>query len=607
VLAPDVILGGVTESAARLFRLSRAAAEGESATVVMPVGPSAPTGAGLSYNVSIAPIRGARSLALWRFGALVAPPAPQNVVPLEERRALLVPQVPAKPEPSPPGEMLDHLMSFFAYAPIGIAFVTAEGDVDEANEALGQLVGVKAEDLRGRSFATLFTEADRKEIFERLKSAQGIEPLEPLDVSCMGQGKRSAQLFLARIGVNDGAVSTVAYLIETTAQKSIELQFAQALKMQAVGQLAGGIAHDFNNLLTVVLGFTELLLQRHKPGDPSFADLMQIRNNAARAARLVGQLLAFSRRQVLQPKVFYVEDLLNEISDMLRRILTENVQLSTEFGREVWPVKVDESQFSNMIMNLAVNAKDAMAGGGKVTIRTSNMSLAHSMRTDGFEVPAGDYVVIEVADTGEGISKEILGKIFEPFFTTKGQGKGTGLGLSMVYGFVKQTGGFIFPESEVGKGTTFRIYLPRYSGTEQSSTVSEDAERAPQRDLTGRGTILLVEDEDAVRSFAARALTMRGYSVLEANEGGPALEIVRAHSGPINLLITDVVMPNMDGPTLAREAKILRPDMRIIFISGYAEDAFRRADENPESVHFLPKPFSLKQLAAKVKDVVEAG
>jgi two-component system cell cycle sensor histidine kinase/response regulator CckA len=229
------------------------------------------------------------------------------------------------------------------------------------------------------------------------------------------------------------------------------------------------------------------------------------------------------------------------------------------------------------------------------------------MRTDGFEVPAGDYVVIEVADTGEGISKEILGKIFEPFFTTKGQGKGTGLGLSMVYGFVKQTGGFIFPESEVGKGTTFRIYLPRYSGTEQSSTVSEDAERAPQRDLTGRGTILLVEDEDAVRSFAARALTMRGYSVLEANEGGPALEIVRAHSGPINLLITDVVMPNMDGPTLAREAKILRPDMRIIFISGYAEDAFRRADENPESVHFLPKPFSLKQLAAKVKDVVEAG
>jgi len=289
---------------------------------------------------------------------------------------------------------------------------------------------------------------------------------------------------------------------------------------------------------------------------------------------------------------------------LLKRLVGENVNLEIKHDRDLGLVRVDETQLVQVLMNLAVNARDAMPDGGSLTIRTANISRAEAMALGHEIMRPDDYVLIEVADTGCGIPKELLGKIFEPFFTTKAVGQGTGLGLSTVYGIVKQTNGFIFPESEIGKGTVFRIYLPRYFEEQQAGTAEETvAERA--QDHTGRGTILLVEDEDAVRSFAARALSMRGYSVLEAAGGELALELLHGHDGKIDMLISDVMMPGMNGPTLVKAVRAERPDMKIILISGYAEDAFRKElSREGQDLAFLPKPFSLKQLISKVKEVM---
>jgi two-component system cell cycle sensor histidine kinase/response regulator CckA len=281
------------------------------------------------------------------------------------------------------------------------------------------------------------------------------------------------------------------------------------------------------------------------------------------------------------------------------------VTLKFEQAPDLWQVRADEGQISNAIVNLVVNARDAMPPeGGTVTIRISNATLSTPRPIGAGLMVPGEYVLIEVADTGKGIPPENLAKIFEPFFTTKPVGHGTGLGLSTVYGVVKQTGGFIDVKSAVSKGATFEIYLPRFVPSESAPEAPEEPERGAHRDVTGQDTILLVEDEDAVRSFAARALRMRGYTVLEAHGGDVALDIVRKHQGSIDLVISDVVMPNMDGPTMVRAALKLRPEMRVIFISGYAEDTFRRTEEKVEDLHFLPKPFGLKQLVAKVKDVL---
>jgi two-component system cell cycle sensor histidine kinase/response regulator CckA len=306
----------------------------------------------------------------------------------------------------------------------------------------------------------------------------------------------------------------------------------------------------------------------------------------------------------LQPKVLALADTLTELSLLLRRLVGERIVLRVEHPQDLWTVRADEGQLSNAIMNLVVNARDAMPPeGGAIVIRTENVTFSAPRPIGSGHMPAGDYVLIEVIDTGCGIPKENFTKIFEPFFTTKAVGQGTGLGLSTVWGVVKQTGGFITVDSEVAKGTAFHIYLPRHAASEPAEA-AEEPERSAPRDVTGQDTILLVEDEDAVRSFAARALRMRGYTVLEAPGGEQALEIVRQHKGTIALLITDVVMPNMDGPTLVRAARRLRPEMRIIFMSGYAEDAFRRNEEKAEDLQFLPKPFGLKQLVAKVKEVL---
>ena len=494
---------------------------------------------------------------------------------------------------------------FFNNAPIGIATVDTQGRIENANSAFMAYVGGEA--VRGQALAELLVEDDRPAVLETLSDTSAGQTAGPaVDIHLLNHPDRVAQLYAARIDTGEGA-SLVVYLIDATEQKSLEMQFAQSQKMQAVGQLAGGVAHDFNNLLTAIIGFCDLLLARHQAGDPSFADVVQIKQNANRAANLTRQLLAFSRRQTLRPKVLSLTDSLAELQNLLARLLTEQVELKIVHGRDLGLVKVDQNQLEQVIMNLAVNARDAMPEGGRLTIRTANVSEEDSRALDHALMPVGEYVLIEVSDTGFGIPKENLGKIFEPFYTTKDPSKGTGLGLSTVYGIVKQTGGYIFPYSTVGKGTSFRIYLPRYVETAAEKAANEEEIAVPPpeaADLTGKGTILLVEDEDAVRTFAARALETRGYEVLQAESGEAALDVVAGFDGRIDLVVSDVVMPNMDGPTMVKELKGRIPDTKIVFVSGYAEDAFAKSLDPDQEFHFLPKPFSLKQLASMVKDVM---
>jgi len=400
-----------------------------------------------------------------------------------------------------------------------------------------------------------------------------------------------------------GALATGALPSQADSRR-FEAQLAQTLRLKAVGQLAGGIAHDFNNLLTVMIGFCDLLLLSHPPGDPSFADIMQIRKNAERAANLVRQLLAYSGRQTLQPRVVSLVDVLAELTPLLRRLVGRHVELRLEQGGDLYPVLVDPGQLEQVITNLVVNARDAMPTGGSLTIRTDNLKLMAPLPAAGDSVPPSEYVHIDVTDTGTGIAPEIIDRIFEPFFTTKRVGAGTGLGLATVYGIVKQSGGYLALDSTVGQGSTFRIYLTRHP--EKATSLARREGEEDNRDLTGTGTVMLVEDEEAVRMFSARALRNKGYKVIEAASGRAALDLMAESPDPIDLLITDVVMPEIDGPALVEEFRAARPGLKVIFISGYAESSFRNSADGA-SLHFLAKPFSLKQLAAKVKDVLAEG
>jgi two-component system cell cycle sensor histidine kinase/response regulator CckA len=502
----------------------------------------------------------------------------------------------------------ERFQRFFANAPIGIALIDRFGRLEEANRALAELFGAVQGELIGQPLIGFVNEDDRRELAVKLAgAAEGSAPPGPIEVRIKGARDKTCVLFLGRLdgfeGGSDGGL--MLHFIDVTEQKNLEIQFAQSQKMQAVGQLAGGVAHDFNNLLTAMIGFCDLLLMRFKPGDPSFADIMQIKQNANRAANLVRQLLAFSRQQTLQPRILDITDVLVELSHLLRRLIGENIELKVVHGRDLGLAKVDQGQLEQVIINLAVNARDAMPGGGTLTIRTANHTQAGPMRRGAEALPAGDYLLIEVVDTGIGIPKENLERIFEPFFSTKELGSGTGLGLSTVYGIVKQTGGFIFVDSSQGRGAVFQIYLPRYQQSDIAAAARADTGEPPAvKDLTGIGTVMLVEDEDPVRIFGARALRNKGYTVLEARSGEAALELMGTTAEKIDLLITDVVMPKMDGPGLVREVRETHPDMKVIFISGYTEDSFRQRLDSDSNIHFLPKPFSLKQLATKVKEVI---
>ena len=434
----------------------------------------------------------------------------------------------------------------------------------------------------------------------------------------------------------------VVYLIDSTKQKSLEQQFAQAQKMQAVGQLAGGVAHDFNNLLTAMIGFTDLLLQRHGVGDPSFADLIQIKQNANRAAGLVRQLLAFSRKQPLQPKLIDVTENFTELNHMLKRILGEQITLKYNHGSELGYIKVDPVQFSQVIINLAVNAKDAMNGNGLLTIKTSTTTLTENYQFGDDIIKAGEFVVIDVSDNGCGIAPENISRIFDPFFSTKENivGSGTGLGLAMVYGIVRQTEGFIKVNSILGKGTTFSIYLPRFENFEEQSIslstpevitgyngspvlkvqetitpplninqkiiVGLNVSNAIDRTQTVNNKssrILFVEDEDAVRSFGIRALQKKGYEVIGCNSAENALDYVSQNS-EIDLLLTDMVMPGMSGAELTKTLKQKLPNLKVILASGYSEEIVRQQLPDFDNFDFITKPYSLGDLTAKVFDVL---
>ena len=494
----------------------------------------------------------------------------------------------------------------FHAAPIAIATVDAGGQVSATNAAFMRLFGEAADDGGATSLESLVEPESHPALRRALDAAlAGQSQVEPVDIAFAGRSERTGRIYLSPIEQAEGDnEAAIAYAIDTTEQRALEMQIAQGQKMQAVGQLAGGIAHDFNNMLTAIIGFSDFLLMNHRPTDPAFQDIMNIKQNANRAAGLVRQLLAFSRQQTLRPQVLQLGDVLSELSILLGRLLGENIEFLLD-QVDLWPVKADLHQFEQVIINLAVNARDAMPEGGKLTIRTTNIGDAESRALGHPELPPAEYVLIEVKDTGCGMTEEIKAKIFEPFFSTKEVGRGTGLGLSTVYGIVKQTGGYIFVDSEEGKGTTMRVLLPRYVEIAQAEPLPIERRVEKPKDLTGRGTVLLVEDEDAVRSFAARALGQRGYNVLQATTGVEALQVFAAHQGDVDLVVSDVVMPEMDGPTLFEKLRRERPDLKVIFISGYAEDAFRQHLAENEDFMFLQKPFDLKELAAAVKAALQ--
>jgi signal transduction histidine kinase len=382
-------------------------------------------------------------------------------------------------------------------------------------------------------------------------------------------------------------------------KKKLESQFHQAQKMEAFGQLAGGVAHDFNNLLTVISGYSEMLFTSLPPDDPRKKMADGIRRAGDRAAALTRQLLAFSRQQVLEPKILDLNVILTDIGKMLRRLIGEDVQFSTVLRPAISPVKVDPGQIEQVIINLAVNARDAMAQGGKLTIETSEVDLDESYVRTRPEMRPGRFVALTVSDTGSGMSPEVQARIFEPFFTTKGVGKGTGLGLAVVHGIVKQSGGSIEVYSEAGIGTTFKVYLPAVE--EQLAALSSHGPDLPPR---GTETILLVEDDDSVRDFAALALEGLGYAVLTAPGAEAALLLMANHTATVDLLVTDVVMPETGGRKLAETLQSLYPGLKVLFISGYTDDAVVRHGVLQADVAFLQKPFTPNSLAKKVRDVL---
>ena len=494
---------------------------------------------------------------------------------------------------------------FFNNTPMAIASVDREGRIALTNARFVMLFGKKG--AAGRMLAELVQESDRASLAAAISAAiAGQSAIPAVDAALADVPDQSARFFVSPILESDESEdAAVIYALETTEQRALEQQFAQSQKMQAVGQLAGGIAHDFNNMLTAIIGFSDLLLTSHRPTDPSFQDIMNIKQNANRAAGLVRQLLAFSRRQTLRPTVINLDEALSDISVLLARLLGETIELEVSHGRDVWPIKADLNQLEQVIVNLAVNARDAMPDGGKLKIRTANVTAAESKKFKEQGFKPGDYVLLEVADTGTGMTGEVKAKIFEPFFSTKEVGKGTGLGLSTVYGIVKQTGGYVYVDSKLGAGATFRILLPRHEM--EAEEVKGEGPVAGPSDLTGSARILLVEDEEAVRAFAGRALEARGYTVYQAASGQEALDLIAGLDKPVDLVISDVVMPGMDGPTLLRELRRQQPELKIIFVSGYAEDAFERhLPKDEKSFQFLPKPFSLKELATTVKATLQA-
>ena len=504
-----------------------------------------------------------------------------------ERREIYLLPVQSRPDS-------DGVLADFEHVPVALVKFALDGTLVSANRGAREVLHLTAE--TGAMFHDLFEGLGRP-VSDWLADV-GAErvPGGAEVLRLRAAGETFLQITLRRI-VEAGRPGLLAVLQDATALKTLEAQFVQSQKMQAIGQLAGGVAHDFNNLLTAISGHCDLLMLRHDREDPNYADLVQIHQNANRAASLVGQLLAFSRKQTLKPERIEVHEVLSDLAHLLNRLVGERIHLKLVHAPGLGAIRADKRQLEQVLMNLVVNARDAMPAGGVIRIESAALTLREEFRRDRAVVPPGDYAVIRVADTGVGIPEDRLSKIFEPFYTTKKVGEGTGLGLSTAYGIVKQSGGFIFVDSVPGEGSVFQVYFPIHDAP------TEDLSAVPQRIVMkqGEGVVLLVEDEAPVRAFASRALRMRGYTVLEAENAEEALRTLEDPGLEIDVFVTDVVMPGMDGPSWVRQALETRPNVRVIFVSGYAEDYLSETQARIPNSVFLAKPFSLTDLTATVQ------
>ncbi|MTH76436.1 ATP-binding protein [Paracoccus aestuariivivens] len=503
-------------------------------------------------------------------------------------------QIETAPDPAPAAETSDPVKCDFEWLPVPLLTLDARSQILRINafgrDLLegahpGQLLATHLDGL-GREIADWVSDVSSG------RMAHGSEVLHLRS----GNPDRFIQVSLTR-GTDD---QVTAVLSDASAMKTLEAQFVQSQKMQAIGQLAGGIAHDFNNLLTAITGHCDLLMLRHDQADPDFADLDQISQNANRAAALVRQLLAFSRKQTLKPQIVDLRDSLSDLTHLLNRLVGERVYLTFDHDPSLRMIRADRRQLEQVIMNLVVNARDAMANGGGITIATDNLCLSEATRVGQANLPAGEYVRVQVRDQGCGIPAEELSKIFEPFFTTKKLGEGTGLGLSTAYGIVKQTGGYIFCDSTFGEGSTFSLIFPAHDPVEEATALIGTPPPQVATRFETEATVLLVEDEAPVRAFASRALKLQGIRVIEAASAEEALSLLADHRLHIDVFVTDVVMPGMDGPAWVRTALRDRPQTRVIFMSGYAEDVFSEGHVPIPNSVFLPKPFSLTELTALV-------
>jgi len=498
------------------------------------------------------------------------------------------------------GMALAHVEQLLSTLPLGLALVDRDGRFLFANESFARVIDIPPEQLPSYPGDLVIAE-DKAAVLESIRR-YGSGSMNSGDIAVRLKERPDEVIALSIAGVRGlGEAAVLLGLKDNSEETKLKRQVAQQTKMESIGQLAGGVAHDFNNILTAIIGYCDLMLLRHQPGDGDYDDIQQIKNNSNRAASLTRQLLAFSRQQTLRPQVLQLANVVADVSSLLKRLLGETVRLELHHGRAMGAVRADPGQLEQVIINLGVNARDAMPKGGVVHISTKAVGQ-DEVRAMGSDIlPIGDYVLLSVEDSGVGIPKENLAKIFEPFFTTKEVGKGTGLGLSTVYGIVKQSGGFIFAESEVGKGTRFDIYLPVHVG-EVPATDSGKREFYKPKDLWGSGRVLVVEDEDMVRAVAERALVRQGYVVETACDGEEALALF-ADGKRYDLVVSDVVMPNMDGPTMARNLRGQFGDIRLLFMSGYAEEQLRETI-SLDNVSFLPKPFSVQQIAEAVHDAL---